>query len=81
MSCFYFTMCKLKENLDLLDVFSFGLLQYQEETIYMNIAVEKKKKRLDTAGYSFLWQRTATALPSFCLWQHKLLYLKSHSFL
>lgn len=44
MSCFYFTMCKLKENPDLLDVFSFGLLQYQEETIYMNIAVEKKKK-------------------------------------
>lgn len=51
MSCFYFTMCKLKENPDLLDVFSFGLLQYQEETIYMNIAVEKKKKK---AGHSWL---------------------------
>lgn len=56
-----------------------------EETIYMNIAGEKKekgkKKKLDIAGYSFFWQRTAMALPSFCLWQHELLYLKSPSFL
>lgn len=43
--------------------------------------LHQEKKEPDTAGYSFLWQRTATALPSFCLWQHKLLYLKSHSFL
>lgn len=42
---------------------------------------EREKKKLVTAGPSFLWQRMAMALPSFCLWQHELLYLKSHSFL
>ena len=65
------------------DGISFGLLQSQEEAIYVNTAVKEKKKKKtpDTAGCPFLWQRTAMALPSLCIWQHKLLYLKSHSFL
>lgn len=77
-------MRKFRENPKepLFEGLSFELLQSQEEAVYVNIAVERERERkLDTAGYSFIWQRTAMALPSFCLWQHKLLYLKSHSFL
>lgn len=63
------------------DGISLGLLQSQEEAIYVNTAVKEKKNTRHTAGCPFLWQRTAMALPSLCLWQHKPLYLKSHSFL
>lgn len=38
-------MYKLGENPDLFDGLSFGLLQSQEETIYMKSAVGKKKKK------------------------------------
>lgn len=45
-------MYKLGENPDLFDGLSFGLLQSQEETIYMKSAVGKKKKK--QAGHSWL---------------------------
>lgn len=43
-------MYKLRENPDLFDGLSFGLLQSQEEANYMNTAVKKERK----AGHSWL---------------------------